>query len=80
MFRKTLITALIVLVSGGTVLAKAPLGPCRGKTTAMRHGLAEQTGPQRLLRFKAPRAVHLRTAEIERALRVEGGERFAHGR
>jgi hypothetical protein len=73
MFRKTLITALIVLVSGGTVLAKAPLDPGRGKTSAMRHGLAEQTGPQRLLRFKATRAVHLRTAEIERTLRVAMG-------
>jgi len=73
MFRKTLITALIVLVSGGTVLAKAPLDPSRGKTSAMRHGLAEQAGPQRLLRFKATRAVHLRKGAIERALRVAMG-------
>ncbi|MDP3408669.1 hypothetical protein [Bosea sp. (in: a-proteobacteria)] len=72
MFRKTLIMALIVLVSGGTVLAKAPLDPGRGKTSTMRHGLAEQTAPQRLLRFKATRAVHLRTAEIE-TLRVARG-------
>ncbi len=73
MFRKTLIMALIVLVSGGTVLAKAPLDPGRGKTSTLRHGLAEQTGPQRLLRFKATRAVHLRKGTIERTRRVAMG-------
>ncbi len=73
MFRKTLIMALIVLVSGGTVLPKALMDPCRGQTSAMRHGLAEQTGPQRLLRFKATRAVHLRKGTIERTQRVARG-------
>ncbi|MET3890075.1 hypothetical protein ABIE41_001151 [Bosea sp. OAE506] len=73
MFRKTVITALIVLVSGGTVLAKAPLDPGRSKTSTLRHGLAEQTAPQRLIRFKATRAVHLRKGTIERTQRVARG-------
>lgn len=73
MFRKTLIMALIALISGGTVLAKAPLTPGRGQTSITRHGLAEQTAPQRLIRFKATRAVHLRKGTIERTRRVARG-------
>ncbi len=74
MFRKTLTTALIVMVSAGTVLAKAPLdGPVRRSDTGSLRILGQQTGPKHTLRFKAPRAVNLRTAEIERIQRVAIG-------
>ncbi len=70
MFRRTIITTLIVMVSAGTILAKIPLdgrGPRSGATTLLI--LAEQAAPKHTLRFKAPRAVNLRTAEIERVQR-----------
>lgn len=71
MFRKSLVTALIVLMSAGTVLAKVPLdAPSRRDTTSALHVLGEQTGPKRVLRFKATRAVNLRKSEIERAGRA----------
>lgn len=71
MFRKTLITALIVLMSAGTVLAKVPLeAPSRRDSVGALHILAEQTGPKRILRFKATRPVNLRKSEIERAGRT----------
>jgi len=71
MFRKTLITALIVMVSVGTVLAKAPLdGPVRRSDTGSLRILGQQTAPKQTLRFKASRPVTLRTAEIERLRHV----------
>jgi hypothetical protein len=70
MLRKTIITTLIVMVSAGTILAKVPLkGPSRHGEAASQRTLAEQTAQQRTLRFKAPRAVHLRTADIEQIQR-----------
>ncbi|PZO04097.1 MAG: hypothetical protein DCF30_01550 [Hyphomicrobiales bacterium] len=67
MFRKIIITALIVMVSAGSVLAKAPLdAPSRRHDIGMQRLLGEQASPMRALRFKASRPVHLRTAEIER--------------
>ncbi|HEV7257162.1 MAG TPA: hypothetical protein VGN82_05215 [Bosea sp. (in: a-proteobacteria)] len=66
MFRKAVRTALIIMVSAGTFLAKAP-GDGATRTAALsQHILTEQAGPTKTLRFKAPRAVQLRTAEIER--------------
>lgn len=74
MFRKTIITALIVLMSAGTVLAKVPLdAPSRRDTSVTLHVLAEQTSPTRTLRFKATRPVNLRKSEIERARRTRTG-------
>ena len=71
MFRKTLITALIVMVSTGTVLAKAPLdSSTRRHDTGTQRILGEQAGPKHTLRFKASRPVNLRTAEIERVRHV----------
>lgn len=71
MFRKSLITALIVLMSAGTVLAKIPLdAPSRRDTASALHVLGEQTGPKHVLRFKATRAVTLRKSAIERAARA----------
>ncbi|PTM40776.1 hypothetical protein [Bosea sp. 124] len=71
MFRKTIITALIVMVSAGTVLAKVPLdGPSPRHGAGLQRILAEQTGPKHTLRFKAPRPVNLRTAELDRVQRV----------
>ena len=74
MFRKSLIATLIVLMSAGTVLAKAPLdAPSRRDTVAALHVLGEQTAPKRALRFKATRPVNLRKSEIERARRARIG-------
>lgn len=71
MFRKSLITALIVLMSAGTVLAKLPLdAPSRRDTASALHVLYEQTGAKRTLRFKTTRSVNLRKSAIERASRV----------
>lgn len=74
MFRKSLITALIVLMSAGTVLAKVPLdAPSQRDAASARHVLGEQTGPKRALRFKATRPVNLRKSAIERARRARIG-------
>ncbi|KPH81028.1 hypothetical protein [Bosea vaviloviae] len=74
MFRKSLITALIVLMSAGTVLAKVPLdAPSQRDAASARHVLGEQTGPKRALRFKATRPVNLRKSAIERAWRARIG-------
>ncbi len=73
MFRKTLVTALIALIGAGTILSRVPLdGPHREIATAQRI-LGEQAGAQRALRFRAPRPVNLRTAEVERGQRVAIG-------
>ena len=70
MFRKTIIMALIVMVSGGTILAKVPLDRQSAPTdTASQRILPGQAGPKQALRFKAPRAIHLRTLETERVQR-----------
>ena len=74
MFRKSLITTLIVLMSAGTVLAKIPLdAPSRRDTVSVLHVVGEQTAPKRILRFKATRPVNLRKSEIERARRTRTG-------
>ncbi len=74
MFRKSLITALIILMSAGAVLAKAPLdAPSRRDTVGALHVLGEQTAPKRVLRFKATRPVNLRKSEIERTRRMRIG-------
>lgn len=73
MFRKTIVTALIAMVGAGTILATFSLDAPGREITTARHVVGEQTGPKRNLRFKVPRPVNLRTAEIERIQPVAMG-------
>jgi hypothetical protein len=72
MFRKPIILAQIALLTVGTALARAPMeAPTQHPKPAIAlHSVDAQNAPRRIIRFKASRAVHLRTADARRPQRA----------